>query len=164
MTTHAAVLIQDWNSPWQVYYAKMDGYPFGLGVKLIRELAKYDNVQRISEPLKAEEEITKALGLNKCFRLERHEVEKVFTENFTDLEWVYTIDNFAHPPDVLGINIYKTSNLVAGPPFIWQVYDRILSYIELDKLEDLMEELERTGNATKNMLMAYVNSRPCFIP
>jgi len=158
MTTHAAVLIQDWNGPFQVYYAKMDGYPSSLGERLIRELAKYDNVQRISEPGQAEEEIAKTLELRKCFQLERHEVEKVFTEKFTDLEWVYTVDNFGHPPDILGINIYKTSNLVDCPPFIWQVWDRILSYIELDKLTDLMEELERTGDATKNMMMAYVGA------
>lgn len=159
MTTHAAVLIQDWNSPYRVYYARMDGYPSSLGERLIRELIRRceDIRAGIKDAYTIEDEIVAQLGLvKKDGMLDRHEKDKVFTEWIGDLEWVYTVDNFAHV-DTCGVTIYKTSNLVKCEPFIWRVWDRVLEYVGQHdtELTELMRQVELIGDASKQMLMGF---------
>lgn len=156
MTTHAAVLIQDWNNSYDVFYANMDGNPTSLGERLIRELFRHEeNIK--ADPWTTLDQITEYLGLKKMdIRYPPHsrEFHAIFTENITDLEWVYTVTDFLHSP---GMDVYKTSNLVKGDPFIWNVWGRVLKYTfdgEGDpKIREVMNHVELIGDSTKNMLM-----------
>ena len=155
MTTHAAVLIQDWNGPYFVYYAKQDGYPTSLGEKLIRELWRRQQDIEKHPWTTLDESIIQYLELEKAeitFPAHSREFHKVFTEQFTDLEWVYTIGNYAHI-DSTGVSIFKTSNLVKCDPFIWKVWGRVIQYVDSSTLSALMSQVELVGDATQQMLI-----------
>lgn len=160
MTTHAAILVQDWNSPCRVYYKTADGGPKHLGHKLIMTLMEnvYD-LESTDNRMNLEEDIfEKQLGAKYAgFQVDLQGGPlEVFRDNFTDLEWIYLVSNLNHGADRMGVDIYKTSNLVKCPPFVWKVYGRIISYYY--PLESLMEELERTGEQLRNMLSAYCDT------
>ena len=114
MSTRAMIAVQmNGNGSYFLYYRHCDGYPEGLGQELADAIKKGVGPGGI-------EGLMKRVGA-KAENRSVQEPEEAFINVQGDLDWIYVIRN-PQDPELISLEILKTSNLADGKPYTFPVF------------------------------------------